>query len=422
MDELALDGVGPYEFTQFEEQGYSDEDALDLAQGLLMEAIPCLGTIYPAFSEAQRKTIKFAVLEMAKYIKIDYFNFERSTSPFQSETIGSYTYSKAAQSVRNGASTGIPAFDRATSQFAELCNADSGAFYSSSEQVIRPGFDAYRESRERTHAPAHLWFQPDPSIRRKAAATVSNPVAKGGYGAKGDPGLSAYEVAVSAGFTGSEPEWLESLKGEPGEPGVGIANVTAVDGTATIMLTDDTTRTIDLPPGEDGLSAYEVAVENGFAGSESEWMESLKGEPGEPGEPGTDGISPELPAISWEGDRLRVGDVLSDPLTGPGVGVTETEAAPITRNYGIHGGSITLTRLGTLRILDVRDVEVSFIGGKLTLNAADAAVTSSGGMIRSATDIYPVHISGTTVTIDAKVDAQVTAPNVGGIVLWRAAS
>lgn len=408
MDELVLDGVGPYEFTQFEEQGYSDEDALDLAQGLLMEAIPCLGTIYSAFSEAQRKTIKFAVLEMAKYIKIDYFNFERSTSPFQSETIGSYTYSKAAQSVRNGASTGIPAFDRAVSQFAELCNADSGAFYSSSEQVIRPGFDNYRDSRERIHAPTPLWIQPDSSIRRKAATTVSASVAKVGTVAKGDPGPSAYEVAVSAGFTGSEPEWLESLKGDPGEPGVGIADVTAVDGTATIMLTDDTTRTIDLPPGEDGLSAYEVAVENGFTGSESEWLESLHGD---------DGVSPELPAISWEGDRLRVGDVLSDPLTGPGGGLTEMAAAPITRGI-VYSGSITLTRLGTLRILDVRNLRMA--GDTLaTLNAADAAVTSSGGMLRSATDIYPVHVSGTTVKIE-KPAGQISG--IGGVIIWRAAS
>jgi len=30
-------------------------------------------------------------------------------------------------------------------------------------------------------------------------------------------------------------------------------------------------------PGADGASAYEVAVENGFTGTESEWLESLEG-------------------------------------------------------------------------------------------------------------------------------------------------
>lgn len=40
--------------------------------------------------------------------------------------------------------------------------------------------------------------------------------------------------------------------------------------------------------GKDGKSAYEVAVENGFIGTEQEWLESLKGEKGETGAPGSD--------------------------------------------------------------------------------------------------------------------------------------
>ena len=38
--------------------------------------------------------------------------------------------------------------------------------------------------------------------------------------------------------------------------------------------------------GVDGESAYEIALRNGFEGSEVEWLESLKGEKGEPGEAG----------------------------------------------------------------------------------------------------------------------------------------
>jgi hypothetical protein len=56
-------------------------------------------------------------------------------------------------------------------------------------------------------------------------------------------------------------------KGDKGDPGVGI------DGEA----------------GADGLSAYQVAVVNGFVGTEADWLLSLKGEPGEQGEPGADG-------------------------------------------------------------------------------------------------------------------------------------
>ena len=60
--------------------------------------------------------------------------------------------------------------------------------------------------------------------------------------------LSAYEIAVKNGFNGTEIEWLESLRGK---------------------------------------SAYELAVENGFKGTEIEWLESLQGKNGEDGKPAT---------------------------------------------------------------------------------------------------------------------------------------
>ena len=58
-------------------------------------------------------------------------------------------------------------------------------------------------------------------------------------------GYSAYEVAVLNGYTGTEEEWLESLVGPQG------------------------------PKGEEGKSAYEVAVENGYQGTEEEWTEAF---------------------------------------------------------------------------------------------------------------------------------------------------
>lgn len=42
--------------------------------------------------------------------------------------------------------------------------------------------------------------------------------------------------------------------------------------------------------GEDGKSAYEIAVANGFEGNEAEWIESLKGEQGKQGERGNSGV------------------------------------------------------------------------------------------------------------------------------------
>ena len=39
--------------------------------------------------------------------------------------------------------------------------------------------------------------------------------------------------------------------------------------------------------GKEGLSAYEVAVNNGFIGTLDEWLLSLKGEKGDKGDPGS---------------------------------------------------------------------------------------------------------------------------------------
>lgn len=43
--------------------------------------------------------------------------------------------------------------------------------------------------------------------------------------------------------------------------------------------------------GRDGASAYEIALKNGFVGSEVEWLESLHGKDGKDGQPGKDGAN-----------------------------------------------------------------------------------------------------------------------------------
>lgn len=54
--------------------------------------------------------------------------------------------------------------------------------------------------------------------------------------------------------------------------------------------------TVDIPLGKgghsgaDGKSAYEIAVDNGFEGTEAEWLESLKGKDGADGKDATDGV------------------------------------------------------------------------------------------------------------------------------------
>lgn len=82
---------------------------------------------------------------------------------------------------------------------------------------------------------------------------------KGDPGEQGEDGRSAYEIAVANGFRGTEEEWLLSLRGRDGAKGR--------DGASGAPG----------PQGYTGLSAYQIAQLDGFTGTEEQWLESLVG-------------------------------------------------------------------------------------------------------------------------------------------------
>lgn len=123
------------------------------------------------------------------------------------------------------------------------------------------------------------------------------------------------EVTASFNTIQSYAYTATAGSGSQGEDGVGIASVeqtttSTQDGgynVVTITLTDGTASSFQVrngtkgskgdtgdtgpqgpigPKGEDGKSAYEIAVANGFEGTEAEWVESL--------------IAPEIaPSVDW---------------------------------------------------------------------------------------------------------------------------
>ena len=116
---------------------------------------------------------------------------------------------------------------------------------------------------------------------------------------KGKDGKSAFEIAIEHGFVGTEVEWLESLKGVDGKDGVngkdGCDGRNGVDG----LPGKDGKDGADGLPGRDGIngsdgkSAYIIAVEHGFSGTENEWLQSLKGK---------DGITPDMSDYATKAD------------------------------------------------------------------------------------------------------------------------
>ena len=116
---------------------------------------------------------------------------------------------------------------------------------------------------------------------------------------KGKDGKSAYEIAIEHGFVGTEADWLESLKGVDGKDGCdgrnsvdGLPGKDGKDGADGLPGRDG----IDGINGSDGKSAYIIAVEHGFSGTENEWLQSLKGADGK------DGITPDMSDYATKAD------------------------------------------------------------------------------------------------------------------------
>lgn len=83
--------------------------------------------------------------------------------------------------------------------------------------------------------------------------------------------------------------------------------------------------------GADGASAYEIAVENGYTGTEAEWLSSLKGEKGDAGEQGIQGIQGEKGDTGAAGKDGMNGTDGRDGANGfsPTATVTETDAGAV---------------------------------------------------------------------------------------------
>ena len=96
--------------------------------------------------------------------------------------------------------------------------------------------------------------------------------------------------------------------------------------------------------GGSGASAYDIAIENGFEGTEAEWLESLKGSDGTDGAKGDKGDKGDTGARGLKGDK---GDTGAD-----GVGIVDiakTNTSGLIDTY-----TITLTD-GTTKTFVVKN-------------------------------------------------------------------
>ena len=168
----------------------------------------------------------------------------------------------------------------------------------------------------------------------------------GANGEKGTDGKSAYQIAVEQGYQGSESDWLSSLKGDKGEKG----NTGAKGNPGQ--------------DGTDGKSAYAIAVEHGYEDSEEKWLLSLKGEKGDPGDRGLQGVPGEKGEKGDAGVAGKDGTDGFSPIAnvvknGSVITITITDKNGTTTVTLTEGAAVDLTPYAKVTYVDEKVQELS---------------------------------------------------------------
>ena len=179
-------------------------------------------------------------------------------------------------------------------------------------------------------------------------------------GENGIDGKSAYQLAVEKGFIGTEAEWIASLKGKN---------------------------------GINGKSAYQLAVEKGFIGTEAEWISSLKGENGLQGIQGPKGDNYQI----TEADYAAIAGMVSVPsktseLTNDSNFITEVKlnGEPVVNK----DGSINL-QLGSLDTTLGETITCNQAIGGISAGTTFTDDTTIADIIRALLKIPVIETDGT---------------------------
>ena len=135
--------------------------------------------------------------------------------------------------------------------------------------------------------------------------------------------------------------------------------ITDAEGSNTITLRNGING-LNGTNGQDGKSAYEIAVDNGFVGTETEWLESLKGQDGQ------DGIVMDAPSDGRLYGRMNANWV---EVTGSG------------------GGGTTITVDNILSATSENPVQNKVITGELNKKADQTTVDSALSLKANSADV-----------------------------------
>ncbi len=140
------------------------------------------------------------------------------------------------------------------------------------------------------------------------------------------------------------------------------------------------------PKGDPGKSAYEIAVEEGFSGTISEWLTSLKGQPGGKGDPGEkgkdgqDGITPHIGSNgNWYLGERDTGVQAQGPKGNPGA--DGKDGAP--GKDGADGKNGTNGKDGLTTAVNIGGATIQHVNGLITIpdSSVLAAINTGAALV-----------------------------------------
>ena len=201
---------------------------------------------------------------------------------------------------------------------------------------------------------------------RATTVPVTLHIRPSGFVADGDmpipPTLDLYTQLLkkldekAAGLQNGKDGFSPKVKAEQMEFGVVITIVDA-DGETSATLHHGANG----EKGTDGKSAYQIAVEQGYQGSESDWLSSLKGDKGDPGDRGLQGIPGEK---GEKGDTGADGKDGFSPIAnvvkdGSVITITITDKNGTTTVTLTEGAAVDLTPYAKVTYVDEKVQELS---------------------------------------------------------------
>lgn len=173
-------------------------------------------------------------------------------------------------------------------------------------------------------------------------------------------GLSAYEIAQSLGFIGTEEEWLESIRGEKGEKGDSITGATVdSDGYLILALSTGTTIKTALKPLVDAKQYADNAAASATQAGESEAnvatsLSQAKASASQASSRASDAASSaskakqsETNAANSESNALQYKNAANDSKTVAATSATNAKAAMNTANTAASSASTSATNAST---------------------------------------------------------------------------